>query len=125
MGLWSFMKDSGKKLFGGDDAPDADALKKEVADLGLEADGVDIEVEGDKVKVNAAGVTQSMKEKIILAVGNVAGVASVEAEVEDEAVFHTVEKGDTLSAIALKTMGSANYYHAIFAANKQMLSHPD
>ncbi|MEL6597788.1 MAG: peptidoglycan-binding protein LysM [Pseudomonadota bacterium] len=125
MGLWSFMKDSGKKLFGGDDAPDADALKKEVADLGLEADSVDIEVEGDKVKLNAAGVTQSMKEKIILAVGNVAGVASVEAEVEDEAVFHTVEKGDTLSAIALKTMGSANKYHAIFEANKPMLSHPD
>jgi len=125
MGLWSFMKDSGKKLFGGEDAPDADALKKEVADLGLDAEGVDIEVDGDKVKVNTAGVSQSLREKIILAVGNVAGVASVEAEVEDEAVFHTVEKGDTLSAIAKKTLGSANKYHAIFEANKPMLSHPD
>lgn len=125
MGLWSFMKDSGKKLFGGDDEPDADALKKEVADLGLDADAVEIEVEGDKVKVNAAGVTQAMKEKIILAVGNVAGVAEVEADVEDEAVFHTVEKGDTLSAIALKTLGSANKYPAIFEANKPMLTHPD
>jgi hypothetical protein len=32
-GLWSFAKDAGNKLFGGDDAePSVDELKKEVAD---------------------------------------------------------------------------------------------
>ena len=39
MGLWSFMKDSGKKLFGGDEEPTAEALEKEVADLGLDTEG--------------------------------------------------------------------------------------
>jgi len=55
-------------------------------------------------------------------------VATVETDHDDDtrdAVFHTVVKGDTLSAIAKKTLGSANKYMAIFEANKPMLSHPD
>ena len=70
------------------------------------------------------------REKVILAVGNVAGVAKVEDAIETpepapEPVFHTVAKGDTLSAIAKKTLGSANRYMEIFEANKPMLKHPD
>ena len=42
-----------------------------------------------------------------------------------DAVFHTVVKGDTLSAIAKKTLGNANRYPEIFEANKPMLTHPD
>ena len=127
MGLWSFMKDSGKKLFGGDEeAPTAEALEKEVADLGLDTQGLDISVDGDKVKVAGMGVSQEIREKIMLAVGNVAGVAAVEDDSDGEGtVFHTVERGDTLSAIAKKTLGSANRYPEIFEANKPMLTHPD
>lgn len=67
-----------------------------------------------------------MKEKIILAVGNVAGVAEVEAEADGtEPMFHVVQKGDTLSGIANKTLGNANRYPDIFEANKPMLTHPD
>jgi len=40
-------------------------------------------------------------------------------------VFHTVVKGDTLSAIAKKHYGDANKYQKIFEANTPMLSHPD
>ncbi|MBD3786965.1 MAG: peptidoglycan-binding protein LysM [Sphingomonadales bacterium] len=78
--------------------------------------------------VSGKAVDAATKEKIILAVGNTNGVASVEtAQDEDtqEAVFHTVVKGDTLSAIAKKTLGNANRYMEIFEANKPMLSHPD
>ena len=60
--------------------------------------------------------------------GNVAGVAKVEAETKDDApapVFYTVKKGDTLSAIAKATLGNANRYPEIFEANKPMLKHPD
>ena len=66
-----------------------------------------------------------MREKVILAVGNVEGVAEVEDESDEPAVFHTVEKGDNLSKIAKKYLGSANRYPEIFEANKPMLSHPD
>ena len=132
MGLWNFVKNAGKKLTGhGDDAPSAEALHKEVTDLGLDAKDVDIKVDGDKVKVTSKGkaLTQEAKEKLILAVGNVDGVAEVEDEVETtdaaEPVFYTVKKGDTLSAIAQATLGKASKYHAIFEANKPMLTHPD
>jgi nucleoid-associated protein YgaU len=129
MGLWSFVKDAGKSLFGGKaeaaTVPDAAALKQEVKDLGLNADAVEIRVEGDKVVVKGDTLSAEDKEKVILAVGNVAGVAQVEAETEEEPVFHTVAKGDTLSAIAKKTLGNASRYNEIFEANKPMLKHPD
>ena len=124
MGLFSFFKRSGKRS-GGGDTPSAEDLKKEVEELGLDHDGLDIVVEGDKVKVTGKAVSNEVREKVILAVGNVEGVAEVEDESDATAVFHTVEKGDTLSAIAKKTLGSANRYPEIFEANKPMLSHPD
>ncbi|PZX47873.1 BON domain-containing protein [Roseinatronobacter thiooxidans] len=131
MGLWSFAKSAGKKIFSSGKAeaatPEADALKQELADLGLDSSGVEIKVEGDKVVVEGNAVSAEMKEKIILAVGNIDGVAEVEAEVSEgpEPVFHTVVKGDNLSAIAKKTLGNANRYNEIFEANRPMLSHPD
>ena len=72
--------------------------------LGLDAKGAEITVDGDKVTVSGGSLSAEEREKLILAVGNVEGVAT------DEAVFHTVEKGDTLSAIAKKTLGNANRY---------------
>ena len=127
MGLWNFVKNAGKKLIGKDDTPE-EAINKELAELGLDAKDVDISVDGDKVVMKGKAIDQETREKIILAAGNVDGIAAVEDEMDGEAegaVFHTVEKGDTLSAIAQKTMGSANKYHAIFEANKPMLTHPD
>ena len=37
----------------------------------------------------------------------------------------TVEKGDTLSAIAQRHYGKASRWHAIFEANRDQLSDPD
>ena len=129
MGLWNFVKNAGKKLTGraeAADAPDIDALLAEIEELGLEASGMDVSVEGDKVRVKGKAISQEAKEKVILAVGNIKGVAAVEDDVEgDDPVFHTVQKGDTLSAIAKKTLGNANRYPEIFEANKPMLTHPD
>jgi Uncharacterized protein containing LysM domain len=132
MGLWSFMKGAGKSLFGGEahagEAPKEEALKAELKELGLDDSGVDLAVEGDKVIVKGKAVDAETKEKIILAVGNVDGVASVETEDDADtsyATFHTVEKGDTLWAIAEKTLGNGSKYQAIFEANKPMLKHPD
>ena len=130
MGLWSFVKGAGKKVFGGDDAPEVSgaALQDELKELGLDAEGLDITVEGDKVKVTGKAASQEMREKVILAVGNVEGVAEVEDDVtggEGEPTFHTVEKGDTLWAISEKTLGNGAHYEKIFEANKPMLTHPD
>ncbi|MBN9671228.1 peptidoglycan-binding protein LysM [Roseibium aggregatum] len=131
MGFFDFVKDAGKKLWGDDEAPEtgAEAIEKEVAALGLDGD-VKVEVSGDTVKIAGAAPTQEAREKLILAAGNVLGVAKVEEEIavaasEPEATFHTVEKGDTLWAISEKAYGNGAKYEAIFEANKPMLSHPD
>ena len=125
MGLWSFVKGAGKSLFGGEDAENEDALKKEGEELGVSTEGLEIKVEGDKVKVTGGSMTTEEKEKVILAVGNVEGISEVEADVETETLFHTVEKGDTLWAVSQKTLGDGSRYNEIFEANKPMLKHPD
>ena len=50
---------------------------------------------------------------------------AIDAPAAEVAAFYTVEKGDTLSAIAKKHYGSAGKYMAIFEANKPMLKDPD
>jgi nucleoid-associated protein YgaU len=136
MGLWNFVKNAGKKITGAAEAAEAppeesaEALKKEVEDLGLDASDLKVEVEGDTVKLSGKAKSQEEREKAILAVGNIEGVAKVEETVETpepekEPVFHTVEEGDTLWAIAQKHLGDGNRYNEIFEANKPMLSDPD
>ncbi len=128
MGLFNFLKNIGKAH--ASETPSADDINKEIAELGLEAAGVEVKVEGDKVVIEGEAASQEVLEKIVLAAGNSKGIASVEtkASVADggaEAAFHTVEKGDTLSAIAKKVYGDANRYNEIFEANKPMLKSPD
>ena len=132
MGLFSFVKDAGKKLFGRDEEPEADgkALETEVKDLGLQAEDLKVERQGSKVRIKGKAKTQAEREKVILAVGNVEGVEEVEEDITvdepaAEPVFYTVQKGDTLSGIAKETLGNGNKYMAIFEANKPMLSDPD
>jgi len=108
-----------------------ETLEKEVKDLGLDTSGVDIHVDEDgAVSVSGEAVSQEMKEKIILAVGNVEGVGGVEDKASSrsggrESRFHTVESGDTLSAISKTYYGTWRLYPEIFEANKPMLSDPD
>ena len=132
MGIWDFVKAAGEKLLGiggAEAAPPANDLKAAVAKLGLPVDGLDVKVDGDKVSVSGNAPSQEIKEKIILALGNVSGVAKVEDNITTPegaaATFYTVQKGDTLSAISKKHYGDPNKYNKIFEANKPMLTHPD
>ncbi|MBS0465597.1 MAG: peptidoglycan-binding protein LysM [Proteobacteria bacterium] len=143
MGLFSFIKEAGEKLFGGKDAhaasPSADlnaqagqAIATYIGTQNLGVSDLQVAFDGAAGKVTVAGVapTQAAKEKVTLCCGNVAGVTDVDNQMsvtnpEPEAQYHDVVRGDTLSAIAKKFYGDANKYPAIFEANKPMLSHPD
>jgi nucleoid-associated protein YgaU len=144
MGLHNFIKSAGRLLgIGGASAgatqdeskpapppPAAEAIQAEIQRMGLPADAVQVQVEGDKVRLTGTAPDAETREKLILAAGNVAGVAGVEEQIATpapapEPVFHTVTKGDTLSAIAKKHYGNANAYPRIFEANRPMLSDPD
>ncbi|MDI9856767.1 peptidoglycan-binding protein LysM [Comamonas sp. 17RB] len=143
MGLFSFIKEAGEKLFGGKDAnaaTPADDLNAKAAQAiatyinaqNLGVSNLQIAYDGSQGKVTVTGVapTQGAKEKVTLCCGNVSSVTSVDNQMsvtnpEPEAQYHDVVRGDTLSAIAKKYYGDANKYPAIFEANKPMLSHPD
>jgi nucleoid-associated protein YgaU len=142
MGLIDFVVNAGKKLFGAGDAaaaptsdPDvlskrAGALEAEVKSLGLPVDDLKIKVAEHTAYVKGRVKTQADREKVVLAVGNVEGIAKVEDRLEvtnpePEARYYTVVKGDTLSKIAKEQYRDANKYPAIFEANKPMLTHPD
>lgn len=133
MSLFAFVKDAGVKLWEslvGQEAQAAESLKEHVAKVGLGNPNIEVSVEGDKVIARGEVASQEEKEKILLALGNVAGVSEVDDQISvtmpaPEARFVTVKKGDTLSAIAKAEYGNGNAYMKIFEANKPMLSHPD
>lgn len=154
MGLLSFIKDAGEKLFGSKDVekaaadaaanpaaqPTLDELNTKAAhsirdyietqNLGVTGLFVLFDGGSGKVTVQGEAPTQLASEKVALCCGNVGGVVEVEnlltvAEPADESQYHDVVRGDTLSAIAKKFYGNANKYPVIFEANKPMLSHPD
>ena len=133
MGLLDFVKSAGKALGIGTadaaEAPAPEALKREIESNGLDASGLTVETDGDTVMLKGKAKSQEEKEKAIIAVGNIAGVAKVNEEVEvpdaREPVFHTVAKGDNLWKIAQRYLGSGARNKEIFEANRPMLSDPD
>lgn len=151
MGLFNFIKNAGEKLFGKDketkqpatevskdnsqkehneDVKVASRLEETIHDLNLKVNNLKIIIEGEKATVSGMAYNQTNKEKIVLVVGNIEGISQVQdnLEVENkepESVFHTVERGDTLSKIAKEHYGNANKYNMIFEANKPMLKDPD
>lgn len=149
MGLFSFIKNAGAKVFGTEKANTEDQtevptsankktaaevgarkLEETIKDLKLEVEDLKIIIEDDMAIVTGQSPNQSTKEKVILVIGNTNGIASVDdqmsvAHAEPEAQFHTVIKGDTLGKIAKKYYGNAMKYPLIFEANKPMLTDPD
>lgn len=152
MGLFDFIKGAGEKILDLNPAKKAaDILIERVRKHRLGKDDIKIETEGDKVTVSGTASSQAEKEKIVLAVGNVNGVAQVEDNIkvvppaaakptaravaspttvptpasDAPAQFYTVVKGDTLSKISKQFYGSAQKYQRIFEANRPLLQHPD
>ncbi|MEO1040324.1 MAG: peptidoglycan-binding protein LysM [Pseudomonadota bacterium] len=106
-------------------------VEKELRGTGLDgADKVGVEVAGDTIVLKGDGVSQEVKEKLMMAAANIKGVAAVQdklapADKSAAGQFHTVVSGDTLGAIAQKYLGKASAYPVIFEANKPMLDNPD
>jgi nucleoid-associated protein YgaU len=143
MGLFSFLKNAGAKLFKrkkeevtipeeAEKTHEAniEALKSAVADLGIEVKDFFVDLQGSTVIAFGEVNSQTDKEKVILTLGNVEGVDQVDDRMtvlvpEPEADFYEVKKGDSLSKIAKVYYGDAMKYPAIFEANKPMLKDPD
>ena len=146
MGIFNFVKEAGSKVGLGESPAAAAAEADKEEELHELREGnkllrlireMDMGVEDPKVKYDDGMATiwgkapsQKIRESTILVVGNVAGVASVDDRLEvvetaPEAVFYTVQKGDTLGKIAKEQLGAAKRYTEIFEANQPMLKDPN
>lgn len=141
MGLFSFLKKAGSNLFGKDEETRAkeaakqlearkSLLHNEVSKLNFNVEDLSIELDDDTVTVYGKVDSQEEKEKVVLALGNVTGIATVDDRInvvnpKPESTFYEVKSGDSLSKIAKAHYGDAMKYPVIFEANKPMLSDPD
>jgi len=146
MSIMRFIREAGEKLFGHAteaDSASADrsasaAITAYVSSLQLPVTDLQVQVDTAAQRATVTGTVpnQEAREKVVLACGNVEGIADVEDHLTvvdaggatgsaTASQFHTVQRGDTLSMIAKKCYGNANAYMAIFEANKPMLKHPD
>jgi len=140
MGLISFIKGAGEKIFGKSEEKKeqdkADLILSHIKKFGFDTSDIQVKVDDDKVILMGSVDTIDNKNKVIVTAGNVEGVASVDDWLKvnhppvivpppPEKQFYTVKKGDYLSKISKEVYGNANKYNVIFEANKPMLKDPN
>lgn len=108
----------------------ARGLEDYVKGLGFKVENLDVRYDDGLATVSGKVADQETRERVILALGNVADVGRVEDDIEvgsasAESDLHVVVSGDTLGAIAKAHYGDASKYPVIFEANKPMLTDPD
>ena len=153
MGMFSFIKEAGEKLFGRGEAQAAqiavaaaptpeniqalskaagDAIVTYIGTMNLDVQSLAVAFDAPTGTVTVSGVApdQATKEKVLLCCGNVASVQSVNdmmtvAQSAPESQMYVVVSGDNLSKVSKQFYGTPNKYTQIFEANKPMLTHPD
>ena len=144
MGLFSFLKTAGGGMLKTSAAKNeakmksADAARERQEGLlegilqgaGLNVSNIDIEINDDVVTIYGEADSQNDREKAILILGNMDGVATIDDRIsvvtpEPESQMYEVQGGDSLSKIAKQFYGDPMKYNAIFEANQPMLKDPN
>ena len=134
MGIFSFNKDSGAKSTEMSDDARAKFMEEIIKKYNFKIENLEIKVQSEKASVWGNVEENSIKEKIVLGIGNIKGISEVEDHIEvaandkktvQESKLYTVEKGDSLSKISKAVYGDAMKYNLIFEANKPMLKDPN
>lgn len=149
MGIFDFVKDAGKSLFDSDEAKVEDITKHLNETFPGQIFGLQVSINEDVVKLAGTVVSQEVKKKSLLSLGNIKGIGRVdsreyfvadagqpetpapsteelEAEAEEiKAEFYTIKKGDSLSLIAKEFYGNPMKYKELFEANKEVIKNPD
>ena len=139
MGLISFLKGAGEKVFGKSEETlekeKAEAIVKHINKYGLNVKDLAVTVDGETVTLNGEVSSVLERNRVVVVTGNVEGISSVNDKlvlnvpehvvVEPEKQYYTVVSGDYLSKISKRVYGDAMKYNIIFEANKPMLTDPD
>ncbi len=128
MGLFSFLKNIGKKVMPG---READEIKADITTaLGTSVKDLNVTFEGGKVTLNGVVESNAVREKAVLLAGNVESVESVDDNLQvvvpaPPPRFYTIAKGDSLSKIAKEYYGDPMKYKELFEANREVIKDPD
>ena len=129
MGLFDFVSDIGKKLFGKDDDP-SKAVTEHIIEDNPGIENVSVIIDNGVAKISGDANSAAALEKAILMAGNIIGVESVNIDgititngekLASDDEFYVIKKGDTLWAIAEKNYGNGTKYKAIVEANKEVI----
>jgi len=135
--LFDFAKDMGKKLFTSDAEAGLTILKHiEANNPGVAP--LDVVFDDGVVTLSGLAKTQAAKEKAVLMAGNVEGVEKVIADnvevtepppavtaATPAVQYYTIQKGDTLYAVAKEFYGNGMKYPDIFEANREVIEDAD
>ncbi len=136
MGLFDFIGNIGKKLFGSD-APKEDAaakIKAEITAGNLGIQNLQVTYQDGKCSISGDCPSATAMQKAVLLAGNVQGVTSVDimnlripapTPEEEKVDYYIIKSGDTLSKIARQFYGDANKYPVIFEANREVIKDAD
>jgi nucleoid-associated protein YgaU len=130
MGLFDFVSNAGKKLFGKEEEA-APKIKEHIEEDNPGIENLDVQFDNGQVKLSGKASSPEAMEKAVLLAGNVQGVEGVSVEQLDtppqtaEIEYYVIQKGDTLSAIAQQFLGNASDYPKIFEANREVIKDPD
>jgi nucleoid-associated protein YgaU len=145
MGLFNFNRDSGRKV---DEATKAQEIQKIIQTaLGNQLSGLVVDYDkSGTVRLTGRAMWHATKQKAVLLAGNIQGVEKVDdgglvvdkshaankpaapaagQDDDEEAEFYTIQKGDSLSAIAQRQYKDANQWRKIFEANRGVINDPD
>jgi nucleoid-associated protein YgaU len=130
MGLFDFFKDMGEKIFGSEDEA-AEKIKENIEAANPGIQDLNVAYHDGVVELTGTADSAEAMEKAVLMAGNVKGVSEVKADgvnappQQAPVEYYTIQKGDSLSAIAKRYYGNAKDYPRIFDANREVIKNPD
>jgi nucleoid-associated protein YgaU len=130
MGLFGFVKNIGKNLFG-KEAEASEKIKEEIEHDNPGIEGLDVKYKDGVVSLSGKAASAEAMEKAVLMAGNVKGVEDVNIDALEapapspDVEYYVIESGDTLSAIAKRYYGDANAYPQIVEANREVIKDAD
>jgi len=130
MGLLSFAKSIGKKLFHREEEA-SEKIASYIEEDNPGVSNLSVEVKDGVASLSGEAQSAEALEKAVLMAGNIEGISEVNfdnvtapaAEVTVE--YYEIVAGDTLWAIAKKFYGDGSLYMKIFEANREVIKDPD
>ena len=130
MGVFSFVHNIGKKLFGSEEeAPEK--IKAHIDEDNPGVRNLAVNVQDGVVMLSGEAESAEAAEKAALMAGNIKGIKEVRTDglsappATQKVEYYEIVSGDTLSAIAKRYYGKASEYPRIFEANREVIKDPN